>query len=103
MKRLLCGACVLALAAVAAGCDFGTANSNNANMVVASNVNANANVSNMNAEGTATKQTLPDGSVITTETVNGVTTETRTFSAPKGRVERVVVTTRDGRKTPGVH
>jgi len=41
--------------------------------------------------------------VITTETANGVTTETRTFSDPKGRVERVVVTTRDGRKTARVY
>ena len=99
MKRLLCGACALALAAVAAGCNSDTANSNNTNTAVASNVNA----SNTNAEVAATKQTLPDGSVITTETVNGVKTETRTFSDPQGRVERVVVTTRDGKKTARVY
>jgi len=102
MKRLLCGACALALAAVAAGCNSETANSNNANTAVASNA-SNVNASNTNAEGAATKQTMPDGSVVTTETVNGVKTETRTFSDPNGRVERVVVTTRDGKKTARVY
>ncbi len=41
--------------------------------------------------------------MITTETANGVTTETRTFSDPNGRVERVVVTTRGGKKTARVY
>src|SRR5205085_12418228 len=61
------------------------------------------NATDANAEGVAEKRTMPDGSVITTETVNGVTTETRSFSDPNGRVERVVVTTRDGKKTARVY
>src|SRR4051794_2863587 len=102
LKRFLCGACALALAALAAGCgqNSETTNANNSNVTVA----ANANTSNANDAGTSTvTRTAPDGSVITTETANGVTTETRTFSDPKDRVERVVVTTRDGRKTARVY
>src|SRR4051794_7802105 len=103
LKRFLCGACALALAAVAAGCgqNSETTNANNSNTTVASNVNASsANTSGTTASAT---RTMPDGSVITTETTNGVTTETRTFSDPQGRVERVVVTTRDGKKTARVY
>ena len=100
MKRFLCGACALALAALAAGCgdNSGTSNVNNSNSTVV----ANANASNANASSAGT-QTAADGSVITTETANGVTTETRTFSDPNGRVERVVVTTRGGKKTARVY
>jgi hypothetical protein len=101
LKRFLCGACALALAALAAGCGNNSETTNagntNSNMAVASNVNANTSAP------TVSTRTAADGSVITTETVNGVTTETRTFSEPDGRVERVVVTTRDGRKTARVY
>ncbi|HEV7890552.1 MAG TPA: hypothetical protein VGP08_07935 [Pyrinomonadaceae bacterium] len=101
LKRFLCGACALALAAVAAGCGDNSETTN------AGNVNSNAavasNVSVTNTSGSTVTRTAPDGSVITTETANGVTTETRTFGDPKGRVERVVVTTRDGRKTARVY
>ena len=104
LKRFLCGACALALAAVAAGCgqdsETGNANVANSNSAVASNANA----SNANASGASVgTQTAPDGSAITTETANGVTTQTRTFSDPNGRVERVVVTTRGDRKTARVY
>jgi len=100
MKRFLCGACALALAASAAGCgdNSGTTNAGKANSNTAVASNANASSANTSGSTTAT-----DGSVITTETANGVTTETRTFSDPNGRVERVVVTTRDGRKTARVY
>lgn len=104
LKRFLCGACALALAALAAGCgdNSETANAGNANSNMA--VVTNTNASNMNASGpTVVTRTAPDGSVITTETVNGVTTETRTFGDTNGRVERVVVTTRDGRKNARVY
>lgn len=104
LKRFLCGACALALAALAAGCGDNSETTNagnaNTNAVVVSNTNA----SNVNTSGpTVATRTAPDGSVITTETVNGVTSETRTFSDPKGRVERVVVTTRDGKKSARVY
>lgn len=63
------------------------------------NEGANANAANANMAGTTTTRTLADGSVITTTTdANGVTTETRVFR-DNPRVSRVVVTTRDGRKT----
>ena len=104
LKRFLCGACALALAALAAGCgdNSETTNAGNANSNTAVVTNTNASNVNASAPVVATR-TAPDGSVITTETVNGVTTETRTFSDPKGRVERVVVTTRDGKKTARVY
>src|SRR5215212_2988834 len=104
LKRFLCGACALALAALAAGCgdNSGTSNAGNANSNTA--VATNTNAANTNASGPAVAtRTAPDGSTITTETANGVTTETRTFGEPQGRVERVVVTTRDGRKTARVY
>lgn len=57
---------------------------------------ANANV---NAAGTTTTRTAADGSEITTTTdANGVKTETRVFRN-NPRVSRVIVTTRDGRRT----
>jgi len=57
---------------------------------------ANANV---NAASTTTTRTLADGSEITTTTdANGVKTETRVFRN-NPRVSRVVVTTRDGKRT----
>jgi len=60
--------------------------------------NANANLAN-----TTTTRTLADGSEITTTTdANGVKTETRVFRN-NPRVSRVVVTTRDGRRTVRVH
>lgn len=108
LKRFLCGACALALAALAAGCGDNSETTNagnaNSNSAVATNANAsNVSVANTNTSGSAVTRTAPDGSTITTETANGVTTETRTFSDPKGRVERVVVTTRDGKKTARVY
>jgi hypothetical protein len=52
-----------------------------------------------NANATATTTTAPDNSEITTSVdANGVRTETRTFKN-NPRISRVVVTTRDGRRT----
>ena len=45
----------------------------------------------------------PDNSEIRTETVGGVTTETRTFRDPNSPIEKVVVTKRDGRRSARVH
>ena len=57
---------------------------------------ANANA---NAAATTTTRTAADGSEITTTTdASGVKTETRVFRN-NPRVSRVVVTTRDGRRT----
>ena len=50
-----------------------------------------------------TGYTGPDNTEITTETADGVTTETRTFKDPNSRVEKVVVTTRDGKRTARVY
>lgn len=102
LKRIKAAGCVLALAAVAAGCG-GNAETTNTNANLA---NSNAALANANA-GTgdlaAGTRTAPDGSVITTGTENGVKTETRTFSNPDSRIERVVVTTRDGQRTARVY
>ena len=104
LKRLSAGACALALAALAAACGDNantTTNANlaNSNAAAASNANANVNTSGAGAE----MRTAPDNSEVRTETAGGVTTETRTFKDPKSRVERVVVTTRGGKRTARVY
>jgi hypothetical protein len=64
--------------------------------------NANAN-SNANVVATETVRPGPDGSEITTTVdANGVRTETRVFHN-NPRVSKVVVTTRDGRRTTTVY
>ncbi len=58
-----------------------------------------ANTENANLTDTTTTRTAADGSEITTKTdASGVKTETRVFR-DNPRVSRVVVTTRDGRRT----
>lgn len=94
--KFLKGLFAVALAASAAGCggNVETANSGS--------VNANANTGALAmTSGTAGSEArpAPDNSEIRTETAGGVTTETRTFRSPNSRIERVVVTTRDGRRT----
>ncbi|HKS10111.1 MAG TPA: hypothetical protein VJS13_11225 [Pyrinomonadaceae bacterium] len=77
------------LVALAAGCTRNEA----ANAPDQANANANTTAAN----GTTT--TGPDNSEITTSVdANGVRTETRTFRN-NPRISRVVVTTRDGRRT----
>ena len=100
-RRLLGGVLVLALAGILVGCagDAGTANT------AATNANTNASAGAL-ATTTGTDPSVrggPDNSEIRTETAGGMTTETRTFRNPGSRVERVVVTTRDGRRTARVH
>jgi hypothetical protein len=75
------------LVALAAGC----------NRNEAANANDQANANATAANGTTTAG--PDNSEITTSVdSNGVRTETRTFKN-NPRISRVVVTTRDGRRT----
>lgn len=82
-KKLLTAFALTVLALGAGGC-------------ATSDQMANANV---NAAATTTTRTLADGSEITTTIdANGVKTETRVFRN-NPRVSRVVVTTRDGRRT----
>lgn len=101
LKSLTTASCVLALAALAAGCS-GNPETTNANANLANSnsaLTANANADAVTAEA----RTAPDNSEIRTETEGGVTTETRTFRDPNSRVERVVVTTRGGRRTARVY
>src|SRR5436305_2872178 len=104
LKKILTVVCALALAALAAGCSQNneTANANvaNTNAVAANNA---ATVAGENANAAATARSGPDNTEITTETADGVTTETRTFKDPNSRVEKVVVTTRDGKRTARVY
>ena len=95
--KSLAAAFACALAALAAGC--GGANET-------TNTNTATNANTLTATGSTTAadaRTAPDNSEIRMETVGGVTTETRTFRDPNSRVERVVVTTRDGRRTARVY
>jgi hypothetical protein len=98
-RKFLAGILVAALAGASAGCagDAGTTNT--------ASTNANANTGAPATAGGAGNEarTAPDNSEIKTETAGGVTTETRTFRNPSSRVERVVVTTRDGRRTARVY
>lgn len=100
LNKFFAGVCALALAGLATACNdnAGTANSNlnNANTTVGV---TNANVPNTSAD----MRTGPDNSEITAETAGGVKTETRTFKDPNSRIEKVVVTTRDGKRTARVH
>ena len=90
-SKLLSGFALMVLAAAGAGCATDT-----------TNVNANAN-SNANVVATNTTRTLADGSEVTTSVdASGVRTETRVFRN-NPRVARVVVTTRDGRRTTTVY
>ena len=103
LKKILTGVCALALAALAAGCSQNNETSNanvaNTNAVAA---NTAATVASNNATATETRSG-PDNTEITTETADGVTTETRTFKDPNSRIEKVVVTTRDGKRTARVY
>lgn len=87
-NKLLVSCAVAMLAAVGAGCATDTTNANlNTNNVVASD----------------TTRPGPDGSEITTSVdANGVRTETRVFKG-NPRVSKVVVTTRDGKRTTTVY
>jgi hypothetical protein len=53
--------------------------------------------------GTSAARPAPGNSEITTVTEGGVTTETRRFLDPNRRIEKVVVTTRDGKRTARVY
>jgi hypothetical protein len=88
-KRLLIVLAAAILAAASAGCS------------TTDNANANANANTAIASNTT--RPGPDGSEITTSVdANGVRTETRVFHN-NPRVAKVVVTTRDGRRTTTVY
>lgn len=98
-RKFLSGVLAAALAGVLAGCasDAPTANT------AATNANANTGALATTGGSDSEVRVAPDNSEIRTETAGGVTTETRTFRNPSSRIERVVVTTRDGRRTARVY
>jgi hypothetical protein len=90
-NKLLIGFAVATLAAASAGCS------------TTDNANANANANANSAVASNTTQPGPDNSEITTSVdANGVKTETRVFHN-NPRVAKVVVTTRDGKRTTTVY
>lgn len=93
-QKLTAAIIVLALAALVAACgDAADNTTTNANMNTATTATVNSNTT-----------VMPTGaSEIRTETASGVTTETRTFKDPNSPVEKVVVTTRGGKRTARVH
>jgi ABC-type Fe3+-hydroxamate transport system substrate-binding protein len=92
-RLLLTASCALALAALSA-CGDNT-NSTNSNT-------SNTNAANSNAVSSTTGGAMTtDGSEVARAEENGVVTETRTFKG--GRVEKVVVTTRGGKRTARVY
>jgi acetyl-CoA carboxylase alpha subunit len=90
-NKLLIGFAIAMLAAASAGCS------------TTDNANANANANANSAVASNTTQPGPDNSEITTSVdANGVKTETRVFYN-NPRVAKVVVTTRDGKRTTTVY
>jgi hypothetical protein len=90
-NKLLIGFAVATLAAASAGCS------------TTDNANANANANANSAVASNTTQPGPDNSEITTSVdANGVKTETRVFHN-NPRVAKVVVTTRDSKRTTTVY
>ena len=90
-NKLLIGFAIAMLAAASAGCS------------TTDNANANANANANSAVASNTTQPGPDNSEITTSVdANGVKTETRVFHN-NPRVAKVVVTTRDGKRTTTVY
>lgn len=98
-RKLFSGILVTALACALAGCagDSPTANT------ASTNANVNANSGALPTTAGTEPRVGPDNSEVVTERAGGVTTETRTFRNPSSRIERVVVTTRDGRRTARVY
>lgn len=89
LRSILPSLALATIATFASGCTTDT-----------TNVNANSNANVVASEST---RTGPDGSEITTSVdANGVKTETRVFKN-NPRVAKVVVTTRDGRRTTTVY
>jgi hypothetical protein len=98
-RILLTASCALALAALSACGGGDNTNMTNSN---ASNMNgSNTNAANTNATSSTGGATATDDSQIARTEENGVVTETRTFKT--GRVEKVVVTTRSGKRTARVY
>lgn len=101
-KKLLAGACAFALTALASACGD-TANTNTAN---ANNDNANLAAASPTPAAVTMPATMPapDNSEVATMTdASGVETRTRTFNNPSSKVEKVVVTTRGGKRTARVY
>ncbi|HEV2764405.1 MAG TPA: hypothetical protein VGV38_15610 [Pyrinomonadaceae bacterium] len=103
-KKLSIMPCVALAAALLAGCSDAsethtgtTTHNGNANTTATSTDTTTSTATNTTASA-------PDNSVVerTAET-GGVSIETRTFRDPNSRVERVVVTTRDGKRTARVY
>jgi hypothetical protein len=90
-NKLLIGFVIAMLAAASAGCS------------TTDNANANANANANSALASDITNPGPDNSEITTSVdANGVKTETRVFHN-NPRVAKVVVTTRDGKRTTTVY
>lgn len=89
------------LATACGGSSNQTANGNaNGAATTATTTTTTTSTSTTTTEG---MRTGPDNSEIRTETAGGVTTETRYFRDPNSKIERVVVTTREGKRTARVY
>ncbi len=102
--KIIAGSSALALSLAALGCD--PASNANINGNLNANTTAVANTAVTNTESattTAAVRQAPDNSEIEVMDAGGVKTETRTFRGESGQVERVVVTTRDGKRTARVY
>ncbi len=105
LKNII-GLYALLIASLASfGCEKTEAPTTNANTDATNTATTTTTSTTSNTEQTIAEQprTAPDESEITTTRESGVTTETRRFKNSNSRIERVVVTTRDGKRTARVY
>jgi len=107
--KIIIGSCVVFASLVNFGCEKTEApTTTNANMEAtntATTTTTTSTTATANTEQPSAEQArpAPDESEITTTRESGVTTETRTFKNGNSRVEKVVVTTREGKRTARVY
>jgi hypothetical protein len=102
--KIIIGSCVVFASLVNFGCAKTEAPTTNdtttaTNTATTTTTTATSNTSNTEQAIAEQPRTAPDDSEITTTRESNVTTETRTFRNSNSRIERVVVTTRDGKRT----
>jgi hypothetical protein len=97
--KLLSIVCWISLPLYLSSCtsSVDTTNANSNSAIVSTNTNTSTTTSSSDT------RVAPDESEVTVVEENGVRTETRVFKNKNSRVEKIVVTTRDGKRTARVY
>lgn len=103
--KIIIGSCVVFASLVNFGCAKTEAPTTNDATGATNTATTTTTSTTSNTEQAIAEQprTAPDDSEISTTRESNVTTETRTFRNRNSRIERVVVTTRDGKRTARVY